>query len=595
MAQKRQPRIQPYERIVSEQQRSSGREFRWLWWTVGVLLFVLAVLTLAGVIVARRTEPYLRARIVDGLASHFHARVELDTFHVSLGNGLRGEWGIWARGRGLRIWPPAEVAGVEVPNPAPPPKPLLSLDSFGFHVPLRYNPDRPISIGQIRLQGLHINLPPKSHFLHIAPANNGGSAAQPQTGSLPIRFQLGNIECQDASLTLETSKPGKMPLEIAFTHLTLSNVTPDQPMHFQAELTNPKPVGIVHTKGTFGPWLVSDPGESSVTGDYTFDNARLADFKGIAGTLSSTGKYAGTLRDLNVDGETQTPDFSLTHFGNTMNLTTRFHAIVDATNGDTHLDPVNATLGHSPIVARGQVARAIVGTGSSMHSIGHDIDLNIEVKDGRIEDFLHLASHDPTPLLTGKVTVRSTLHIPPGKEPVHERMALKGQFSLEQAQFSSDKVQQRIAELSLRGQGRPHDANKPDNEDVQSAMQSDFQMADGVITLPNLVFTVPGADIDLNGTYKLDGGMLGFVGVAKMQATVSKMVGGWKGVLLKPADRFFKKDGAGTEVPIHIAGTYKNPEFGVDVKGMPHSHPQRPGETAPPASTPPPAAPPPGH
>jgi hypothetical protein len=76
-----------------------------------------------------------------------------------------------------------------------------------------------------------------------------------------------------------------------------------------------------------------------------------------------------------------------------------------------------------------------------------------------------------------------------------------------------------------------------------------------------------------------------------MQATVSKMVGGWKGLLLKPADRFFKKDGAGTEVPIHIAGTYKNPEFGVDVKGMKYTHPQRPDEAPSPQSPAPPAQP----
>ena len=49
-----------------------------------------------------------------------------------------------------------------------------------------------------------------------------------------------------------------------------------------------------------------------------------------------------------------------------------------------------------------------------------------------------------------------------------------------------------------------------------------------------------------------------------MQATVSQMVGGWKGLLLKPADRFFKKDGAGTEVPIHIEGTREQPKFGLD-------------------------------
>jgi hypothetical protein len=49
-----------------------------------------------------------------------------------------------------------------------------------------------------------------------------------------------------------------------------------------------------------------------------------------------------------------------------------------------------------------------------------------------------------------------------------------------------------------------------------------------------------------------------------MEATVSQMVGGWKGALLKPADRFFSKDGAGTEVPIRIEGTRAQPKFGFD-------------------------------
>jgi hypothetical protein len=69
---------------------------------------------------------------------------------------------------------------------------------------------------------------------------------------------------------------------------------------------------------------------------------------------------------------------------------------------------------------------------------------------------------------------------------------------------------------------------------------------------------------------------LGFAGTAKMQATVSAMVGGWKGLLLKPADRFFKKDGAGTEVPIQISGTREKPQFEVDVGKMKFSHPQKP-------------------
>ena len=576
---------------LAEKQVSFGRRYRWLWWTAGILFAVLAAITIVGIMTARRAEPYLRARIVEGLSSHFHARVELDTFHVSLGNGLRGEWGVWAQGLGLRIWPPATVAGVAVPNPAAPGEPssqtanepLISLATFSFHVPLRYKPDTPISVGAIHLAGLHIHLPPRSRFLHVAPAQNtdtGTAQPAPLPGSLKVKFQLSTVECTDASLILETSKPGKLPLEIDIARFKLTDISANNAMHFEAELTNPKPVGTIHTKGSFGPWQVSDPGESPIAGDYRFEYANLGDFKGIAGTLSSTGNYAGTLRDLNVDGQTDTPDFSLTHFGNKMDLKTQFHAIVDGTNGDTRLDPVNATLGRTHITARGQVVRAFAkGDSNPRHSIGHDIDLNIEVKGGRIEDFLHLASHEPTPLLTGDVNLRSSLHIPPGKQPVHERMGLKGNFVLDHAEFSSTKVQERIGELSLRGQGRSRDAKSPDHETVQANMQSDFRLESGVITLPNLGFSVPGADIALKGTYTLEGGGLAFTGNAKMQATVSKMVGGWKGLLLKPADRFFKKDGAGTEVPIHIAGTYKNPEFGIDVKGMQHTHPQRPDQS----------------
>ena len=112
-------------------------------------------------------------------------------------------------------------------------------------------------------------------------------------------------------------------------------------------------------------------------------------------------------------------------------------------------------------------------------------------------------------------------------------------------------------------------------------MQSDFTMADAVIALPDLKYTVPGAEIDLKGTYGVQGGLLNFTGTAKTEATVSEMVGGWKGALLKPADRYFRKDGAGTEVPIHVSGTREEPKFGVDVGRMKHTHPQIPGQETP--------------
>jgi hypothetical protein len=113
---------------------------------------------------------------------------------------------------------------------------------------------------------------------------------------------------------------------------------------------------------------------------------------------------------------------------------------------------------------------------------------------------------------------------------------------------------------------------------VRSTMTGDFRMADGVINLPTLEYTVPGAVVNLKGTYGVDSGAIAFEGIAKMEATVSQIVGGWKGFLLKPVDRFFKKGDAGTQVPIYIRGTRDNPQFGIDLNRMKNSAPQRPSK-----------------
>ncbi|MGD0628762.1 MAG: hypothetical protein ABR987_05390 [Terracidiphilus sp.] len=552
-----------------EDRASFWRRHRWLSWFAGGVLVLLVALAVAVSIVLRRTEPFLRAHIVETLQDRFHARVELDSFHVSLAHGLQAE------GRGLRIWPPAQVQGITVSPATDTSDPLIRLDEFRFLTPLRFEPGKPFHVGVVELNGLDIHVPPKSHFGRMA-GDAKTPGAPPAAASL-ITFALDGIECTSAHFVLESSKPGKLPLDFAIARFTLSNVTggpirAGSVMHFETDLTNPRPVGSIHSTGNFGPWRDEDPGESPIQGDYQFDHADLASFKGIAGILSSTGKYQGTLRDLIVDGETDTPDFRLAHFGNAMPLHTHFHAKVDATNGDTWLEPVDALLGHSHFTAQGQVVRVMVpdpATGQPT-SKGHDIALNINIAQGRIEDFLHLASNNSTPLLTGSLTMKAALHIPPGHEPVHKRLNLKGVFNLDQVRFASEKIQGRITDLSLRGQGLPHEIKRADPSTVRSTMQGDFQMAAAVITLPSLTYTVPGATIQLKGAYGTEGGALDFNGVAKLNATVSQMVGGVLGVLLKPADRIFKKDGAGTEVPIRISGTREDPQFEVEIKGLRH-------------------------
>jgi hypothetical protein len=565
---------------VARSENGFWRRHRWLKWLAGGLLLVLIALGIAISIVLRRAEPMLREQIVEKLSEHFHARVELDSFHVSLINGL------WAEGKGLRIWPPAQVAGVAVPgNPATiatdSGEPLIRIDEFRFHAPIHYEPGKPIRIRVVELVGLDVDLPPKTHFAHAAMAGNGGGGSGPaQPSAKFLQFEVDSVDCTRAHLTMETSKPGKLPLEFEIAHLKLTHVNMGGQMHFDAELTNPRPAGTILTSGVLGPWETSDPGETPLAGNYQFEHADLGVFNGIAGILESTGKYAGVLRTLLVDGKTDTPDFRLTHFGTSLPLHTQFHALVDGTNGDTRLQPVDATLGHSHFTAEGQIVRVPVGNlkNGTARPGGHEISLTVNVDRGRIEDFLKLTSRTGTPLLTGDLAVKSTVDIAPGKEPVHERLRLNGRFDLEDVNFTSPKIQNYIGQLSLRGQGRAKDAKISDGKDVRSAIESDFKMAAGVINLPDVKYTVPGAEIDVAGTYGVEKGALDFMGTARTQATVSQLVGGWKGILLKPADRIFKKDGAGTEVPIHVRGTREDPQFGVDLNRMKHSSPATPGK-----------------
>ena len=564
-------------------------------WVGGFALASLIVAAIGVSILLHNAEPIMRAEIVSGLERHFNAHVELDSFHMSLAGGLRAE------GRGLRIWPPAEVHGVEVP-PAKSGQPLISIDDFRFRAPLHYSPKAPIRISLIQLRGLVVDLPPASHFSRVSDQKPADDAGSSKVKAALLRFSLDTVECDGTVVHIETNKPRKLPLVFNISKLRLTNIKTDGTMDYTASLENAVPRGAVNTTGAFGPWSTADPGESAIQGQYTFDNADLADFKGISGTLHSVGRYSGTLRELTVAGVADVPNFALTHFGTALPLNTQFNAKVDATNGDAWLKPVYAQLGESHFTVEGQIVRVPVSDAeaeasqspsadprTAPPSKGHDISLMVNVPQGRMEDFMKLVSKSGTPMLTGLLNLKTSLDIPPGKETVHLRIKLNGNFLLTNAQFTNAKVQDRVNELSLRGQGLTKEAKEKDknSEDpAPSTMQSSFTMDGGVITLPDLVYQVPGADIALNGTYTLDGGTMNFSGKAKMQATVSKMIGGWKGALATPLDRFFKKDGAGTEVGVHVDGTKDDPHFSLDIKGMKHTSPEKPGENAPESGAP---------
>jgi hypothetical protein len=508
---------------------------RWKWIGVIVCIFLVAAAVFVRFVIAR-AEPILRARVIETLSDRFKSKVELASLSVSVVRGLE------VSGAGLKIF------GATDPNPyVPGVQPLISLQEFHFHTGIRGLFGPVIHVDTVYVKGMELNVPPKEDRHEFASMSS-------QTRKLKI--VVDKFVCEDTKLLINTAKPGKPPLEFAIGNLRMKDVGPGQPMRFDATLVNPKPVGDIHSTGLFGPWNEYTPRDTPVQGDYSFNNADLSTLKGIGGTLSSTGKYEGTLSNIVVDGQTDTPDFRIATSGHPVPLHTEFHAIVDGTSGDTHIEPVKATLLHSSFTAKGSVIRV-------QNPHGHDIELDVVIDHARIEDLLKLGVRTDPPVMTGPVEMKTKLSLPPGSADVTDRLKLAGNFHVFPAHFTNEKVQGRIDSISLRTQGKHKDAQDQE-EKVPVDLRGIFTLGSGTLSFSLLHFLIPGTHIDLTGNYTLDGRTFDFQGTARLDAKLSQMTTGWKSILLKPVDRFFSKDGAGTEVPVKITGTESEPHFGLN-------------------------------
>jgi hypothetical protein len=100
---------------------------------------------------------------------------------------------------------------------------------------------------------------------------------------------------------------------------------------------------------------------------------------------------------------------------------------------------------------------------------------------------------------------------------------------------------------------------------VVTNLRGRFALANARARLTGLTFQVPGASVNLNGTYGIASGAMDFHGTLTMQASVSDAVGGFKSIFIKPFNRLFRGKHAGAVVPIKITGTRDAPKFGLEV------------------------------
>ena len=106
-------------------------------------------------------------------------------------------------------------------------------------------------------------------------------------------------------------------------------------------------------------------------------------------------------------GTTTTPDFSVDVSGQSVPLDTTFHAIVDGTNGDTYLQPVDAQFLHTKLTANGSVY-------GHKGVKGRTVQLDVTMNDGSLEDVLRLAVKSAKPVMTGSLASEHEIAHPAG-------------------------------------------------------------------------------------------------------------------------------------------------------------------------------------
>src|SRR3954466_4403565 len=348
-------------------------------WIIGVAAGVLIGIWIAVNVVSR--APVLREGLVKTLEDKLDADVELTGFEVKTFPMFR------IHGDGLKL----RLKNQKNPSP------FIEVRHFEVSGGLLGMLHKQRRFRSVDLDGLRITIPPRTGNDKEAGSNAATTVAGPVI--------VDHVTARDAQLIIVPKDPGKESKVWAIHNLDLESVGFNRAMPFEATLSNPIPKGEIATTGTFGPWIKTDPGMTPLQGKYAFNKADLNTIKGISGMLSSTGTFTGQLQEIEVKGKTTTPDFAIDIGGSPLPLETEFHAVVDGTNGNTYLKQVHAKLAETAIETSGAVE-------SRPGVKGRYIDLDVTIRNGRLQDVLQLAMKTAKPAMTGAIAMQAKLLLP---------------------------------------------------------------------------------------------------------------------------------------------------------------------------------------
>jgi hypothetical protein len=395
----------------------------------------------------------------------------------------------------------------------------------------------------VEVTGLHLIIPPvgsKANQQNFPPGSSSDFTG-PDTAIAVFKFHNSLLEIMknDGSRLL-------FPIhELDFTHVEKNKAS-----DYELDMQNAIPSGQIYAKGAFGPLHDKDLASTPLSGNFTYTSVNLGDIGDIGGTLSSSGKFWGTLGAIEAQAFTKTPDFAVDD-GKDTPVNGAVRCTVNGLNGNVVLHSIDAATGKTTIHASGTVQGSPKTT-----------NLDIDVKGGRAQDLMRPFIKDEVPV-TGPVFLHARAVLAPssGHDEFLHRLHVIGSFDVPAERVSDPQTEKSLTDFSRRAQDKDlpdlkksSDGNPPESTDALSSVKGPVEIRDGVASSKHLTFQIPGAQADLNGTFAFHGKVVHLVGNLTMESDISHTTTGFKSFLLKPLAPFFKKKNKGAVVPIAVTG-----------------------------------------
>lgn len=503
----------------------------WRWWAIGLIVLVLGVIGYLTFLALN--WPFTKQAVIDILQERSVRSVTIDKFYRT-------------------YWPPGCVAeGISFLHREHKNKPpLITIQKLVIQA--SYTGlllERRLS--KVRAIDMHVTVPPKQ-------PNGAPNPIMPLTrGPAGPSIVIGTVIADGAVLDFLPQDRSKKPFQLTIDKLALDGVGNNRVLQYRATISNTMPPGQIRSHGVFGPWDADDPAQTPVHGSYQYENANLAVFQGISGTLSSNGNFQGALGTMKVAGSIDVPNFHVTDTSHTRQLTAKFQATVDATDGNTTLENVAAHFDRTDVLVKGQVAGQAGGGGKIA-------SLDLYAAHGRIEDLLDLFIEAKSAPMTGDVSFRAHVEVPPTADNFVKKLKMSGDFGVSAGKFADRETQSTINRLAQSGK---KETSEEDENTVLSDLKGHMTASGGVATLTHVSFRVPGATAWMHGTYGLINYKIDLHGHL-ITDEPSDATTGFKSFLLKVMTPFLKKRGKARVVPFKIGGSYGNPQIGMDFSAM---------------------------